>query len=204
MLSVFFLLVKNFSKLGIASNEEETTPTNEDGELEEDGQVSEEPNEESESDSETSDESDISSTDEDEQEDVQPEEDKDIKGGDFKGKVDIAKFEKKLKKDIKKLVQQVKASTQNLSKEDIFFKSNNNLNAYLKTDFYKPKDIYTDQNLDLFNQIDLGVYNQDIYTTVTLASYVNNDPVEKHNKKMQEIKTKKRQLLAELEALKNE
>ena len=28
--------------------------------------------------------------------------------------------------------------------------------------------------------------------------------VEKHNKKMQEIKTKKRQLLAELEALKNE
>ena len=54
------------------------------------------------------------------------------------------------------------------------------------------------------NQIDLGIYNKDIYTTVTLASYVNNDPVEKHNKKMQEIKTKKRQLLAELEALKNE
>ena len=195
------------SSFEVASNEEETmeeSPSN-DGELEEDdGQVSEEPNEESEPNSETSDESDISSTDEDEQEDVQPEEDKDIKGGDFKGKVDIAKFEKKLKKDIKKLVQQVKASTQNLSKEDIFFKSNNNLNAYLKTDFYKPKDIYTDQNLDLFNQIDLGVYDRDIYTTVTLASYVNNDPVEKHNRELQEIKTKKQQLLLELEALKNE
>ena len=195
------------SSFEVASNEEETmedSPSN-DGELEEDdGQVSEETNEESEPNSETSDESDISSTDEDEQEDVQPEEDKDIKGGDFKGKVDIAKFEKKLKKDIKKLVQQVKASTQNLSKEDIFFKSNNNLNAYIKTDFYKPKDIYTDQNLDLFNQIDLGVYNQDIYTTVTLASYVNNDPVEKHNRELQEIKTKKQKLLLELEALKNE
>jgi hypothetical protein len=58
--------------------------------------------------------------------------------------------------------------------------------------------------LDLFNQIDLGVYNRDIYTTVTLASYVNNDPVEKHNKELQEIKIKKQQLLLELEALKNE
>jgi len=196
------------SSFEVASNKEETieeSPRDDDGELEEDdGQVSEEPNEESEPDSENSDESDISSTDKDEQEDVQPEEDKEIKGGDFKGKVEIAKFEKKLKKDIKKLVQQVKASTQNLSKEDIFFKSNNNLNAYLKTDFYKPKDIYTDQNLDLFNQIDLGVYNQDVYTTVTLASYVNNDPVEKHNRELQEIKTKKQQLLLELEALKNE
>ena len=115
--------------------------------------------------------------------------------------LNFSHLEKKLKKDIKKLVQQVKASTQNLSKEDIFFKSNNNLNAYLKTDFYKPKDIYTDQNLDLFNQIDLGVYNQDIYTTVTLASYVNNDPVEKHNRELQEIKIKKKQLLLELEAL---
>ena len=191
----------------IASNEEETmeeTPNNEDGELEEeDGQVSEEPNEESESDSETSDESDISSADEDEQEDVQPKEDREVEGGDLKGKVDIAKFENKLKKDIKKLVQEVKANTQNLSKEDIFFKSNNTLNAYLNTDFYKSKDIYTDQNLDLFNQIDLGVYNQDIYTTVSLASYVNNDPVEKHNKKLQEISIHKRQLQAELEALKN-
>ena len=110
--------------------------------------------------------------------------------------VQVSKQEEK-----KKLVQQVKASTQNLSKEDIFFKSNNNLNAYLKTDFYKPKDIYTDQNLDLFNQIDLGVYDRDIYTTVTLASYVNNDPVEKHNKKLKEIKIKKQQLLIELEAL---
>jgi len=54
----------------------------------------------------------------------------------------------------------------------------------------------------LFNQIDLGVYNQDIYTTVSLASYVNNDPVEKHRKKLQEINIKKRELLTELEALK--
>ena len=55
--------------------------------------------------------------------------------------------------------------------------------------------------MDLFNQIDLGVYDRDIYTTVTLASYVNNDPVEKHNRELQEIKIKKQQLLIELEAL---
>ena len=86
---------------------------------------------------------------------------------------------------------------------DNFFK-NNTLNAYLKTDFYKSKDIYTNTNLDFFNQIDLGVYSKDIYTTVSLNSYVNNDPVEIHKQNLQKINTKKRQLLAELEALKNE
>ena len=41
-----------------------------------------------------------------------------------------------------------------------------------------------------------------IYTTVTLASYVNNDPVEVYNKKLQNIKMKKNKLLMELEVLK--
>ena len=48
--------------------------------------------------------------------------------------------------------------------------------------FIKSKDIYTDTNLDFFNQIDLGVYSKDIYTTVSLNSYVSNDPVEIHKK----------------------
>ena len=109
----------------------------------------------------------------------------------------------KEQKSAKQIAEATKQNTENLSKEDLFFKSNT-LNAYLKTDFYKSKDIYTDTNLDFFNQIDLGVYSKDIYTTVSLNSYVSNDPVEVHKKNIQRINTKKRQLLAELEALKNE
>ena len=118
-----------------------------------------------------------------------------------KHKTKLAKNLKKIAKDIAKVT---KINTQTLSKEDIFFKNNNTLNAYLKTNFYKSKDIYTDTNLDLFNQVNLGVYNKDIYTTITLASYINNDPVEIHNKKLQEINIEKRKLMIELEALKNE
>ena len=118
---------------------------------------------------------------------------------------DVAEVESKLKKNLKKIAKQIakvtKQTTQNLSKEDLFFKSNT-LDAYNKVQFYKLKKIYTDQNLDLFNQIDLGVYSKDIYTTVTLASYVNNDPVEIHKKKLQDIQARKNKILMELEVLK--
>ena len=97
---------------------------------------------------------------------------------------DVAKVESKLKQRLKTIAKQIakvtKANTQNLSKEDIFFKNNTALNVYKKMQFYKSKDIYTDANLDLFNQIDLGVYAKDIYSEVTLASYTQNDPVEIH------------------------
>ena len=158
--------------------------------------------EETESNSEGTDESEVSTEDGGEQEEIQS-----------KGAVDtdksistsVAKIESKLKQNLKKVAKQIaqatKQNTENLSKEDLFF-NNNTLNAYLKTDFYKSKDIYTDTNLDLFNQIDLGVYSKDIYTTISLNSYVSNDPVEVHNKNIQRINIKKRQLLAELEALK--
>ena len=165
---------------------------------------SETKSEEEKSDSEGTEESEVSTEDGGEQEDIQSEE-KGNADTDTNISTTVAKVESKLKQNLKKVAKEIakvtKINTQNLSKEDIFFKSNT-LDAYNKTQFYKSKDIYTDQNLDLFNQIDLGVYNKDIYTTVTLASYVNNDPVEKHNKKMQEIKIKKQQLLVELEALK--
>ena len=91
--------------------------------------------------------------------------------------------------------------TVDLSKEDLF-SNNNNLNAYLKTDFYKSKDIYTDTNSDFFNQIDLGVYNKEIYGGVTLSSYTQNDPVEVHRVQLQEAVSKTRRLQLELEAMK--
>ena len=44
--------------------------------------------------------------------------------------------------------------------------------------------------MDLFNQIDLGVYNKDIYSGVTLASYTQNDPVEVHKVQLQKAQSK--------------
>ena len=162
--------------------------------------------EKTESDSKGTEESKVSTDDGGEQEDIQSEEKGDI-DTDTNVSTTVAKIESKLKQNLKKVAKQIaeatKQNTENLSKEDLFF-NNNTLNAYLKTDFYKSKDIYTDTNLDFFNQIDLGVYSKDIYTTVSLNSYVSNDPVEVHKKNIQRINTNKRKLLAELEALKNE
>jgi hypothetical protein len=160
--------------------------------------------EKTESDSKGTEESEVSTEDGGEQEDVQSEGKGDL-DTDTDVSTTVAKVESKLKQNLKKVAKQIaeatKQNTENLSKEDLFFKSNT-LNAYLKTDFYKSKDIYTDTNLDFFNQIDLGVYSKDIYTTVSLNSYVSNDPVEIHKKNLERINTKKKQLLAELEALK--
>ena len=119
---------------------------------------------------------------------------------------DVAKVESKLKQKLKTIAKQIakvtKVNTQNLSKEDIFFKNNTALNAYKKMQFYKSKDIYTDQNLDLFNQIDLGVYAKDIYTNITLVSYTQNDPVEIHRVELYKAQEKTKRLQLELEALK--
>ena len=172
----------------VASNEQAETKTEE----------------ETESSSEGTDEYEVSAEDGGEQEEIQSEGKGDVDTDTSVSKT-VTKIENKLKQNLKKVAKQIaeatKQNTENLSKEDLFF-NNNNLNAYLKTDFYKSKDIYTDTNLDFFNQIDLGVYSKDIYTTVSLNSYVSNDPVEVHKKNLERINTKKRQLLAELEALK--
>jgi len=160
--------------------------------------------EKTESSSEGTDESEVSTEDGGEQEEIQSEEKGDIDTDKSISKT-VAKIENKLKQNLKKVAKQIaqatKQNTENLSKEDLFF-NNNNLNAYLKTDFYKSKDIYTDTNLDFFNQIDLGIYDKEIYISVTLTSYTFNDVVEIYNRKIQQISIKKRQILAELEALK--
>jgi len=120
----------------------------------------------------------------------------------------VEKLESELKKNLKKVAKHIaliaKKNTKNFTKEDIFFKNNNTLNAYLKTSFYKPKKIYEDVNLGLYNQLDLSAYSKDIYTKITLASYIENDPVEVHRKKLEEITRKKQKLIIELEALRNE
>ena len=199
----------------ISANEEatmeETTDTNTGEQIEEEQEVAtndtqEETTEQEEPSSESTEDTEVQTEDSEEQDVVQSKGRDEL---DTKDRItkDVRKVESKLKKDLKKVAKQLaqiaKQNTQNLSKEDIFFRSNNTLNAYLKTNFYKSKEIYKDTNLELYNQVDLGVYNTDIYTGVTLASYSQNDPIETHNKKLQDITIQKRKLMIELEALKN-
>jgi len=58
--------------------------------------------------------------------------------------------------------------------------------------------------MDLFNQIDLGIYDRDIYGEVTLASYTQNDPVEIHRVQLYKAQETTKRLQLELEALRNE
>jgi hypothetical protein len=119
---------------------------------------------------------------------------------------DVAKVESKLKQKLKTMAKQIakitKQNTQNLSKEDIFFK-NNTLDAYLKTQFYKSKEIYTNTNMNLFNQVDLGIYSKDIYQGITLAKYSANDPIEIHKVQLYKAQEKTKRLQLELEAMRN-
>ena len=118
---------------------------------------------------------------------------------------DVAKVETKLKKNLKIIAKQIakvtKETTQNLTKEDLFFKGND-LDAYKEIVFYSAKDIYENTNMGLFMQIDLSTYSTDIYAGASLSSYTNNDPVEIHRVKLITLNTKKNKLIAELEALK--
>ena len=158
---------------------------------------------EDEPDSEGTEESEVQAEESGEQETVQSEDTKvDTKDG---VTTDVAKVETKLKKNLKTIAKQIakvtKETTQNLTKEDLFFKGND-LNAYKEIVFYSAKDIYENTNMGLFMQIDLSTYSTDIYAGASLSSYTDNDPVEIHRVKLITLNTKKNKLIAELEALK--
>ena len=191
----------------IVETEEETVELEQESELEEQNESTEEEIQEEESSSEGTEESEVQTEDSEEQDGVQPEGRGDVDSD--KGIAsDVAKVESKFKQKLKAIAKQIakttKINTQNLSKEDLFFKNNTALNAYKKMQFYKSKDIYTDANLDLFNQIDLGIYAKDIYTNITLASYTQNDPVEVHRVQLYNAQEKTKRLQLELEAMRNE
>ncbi len=154
--------------------------------------------------SESSEESDVQPEDSGEQEDVQSEEPKQVDSED-RVITDVRDTETKLKKNLKtiakRIAQVTKETTQNLSKEDLFFKDNS-LDAYKEIAFYSAKEIYESTSLGLFLQVDLSSYSGDIYVGTSLNSYKNNDPVEIHRVKLLSINKAKNKLLAELEALK--
>jgi len=106
----------------------------------------------------------------------------------------------KIDKIMAKVDEQIKDSAKNLTikniiKLDAMQNDQVSLSAYNNTEFYKPKDIYLNQ-IELFD-------NRSIYANVDLVEYIANDIMEVKIKKLNEIKSKKRLLLLELQELKN-
>ena len=159
---------------------------------------------EEESSSESSEESEVQPEDSEEQDGIQPEGREEVDTND-RIATDVAEVETKLKKNLKVIAKQIakvtKETTQNLSKEDLFFK-NNSLDVYKDIAFYSAKDIYDNTSMGLFLQIDLSSYSGEIYAGASLSSYTENDPVEVHRVKLLNINKTKNKLIAELEALK--
>ena len=169
--------------------------------------TNDEPQQESEeekSNSEGTEESEVQPEDSEEQDGVQQEDGEkvDTKDGVI---TDVAKVESKFKKNLKVIVKQIakitKETTQNLTKEDLFFKGND-LDAYKQIAFYTAKEVYENTNMGLFLQIDLSPYTGDIYVGTNLNAYKENDPIEINRVKLINITKAKNKLLAELEALK--
>jgi hypothetical protein len=106
----------------------------------------------------------------------------------------------KIDKIMAKVDAQIKDSAKNLQIKNIIkldaMKSDQaSLTAYNNVEFYKPKDIYLNQ-IEIFD-------NRSIYANVDLVKYTANDIMEVKIKKLNEIKSKKRLLLLELQELKN-
>jgi len=99
----------------------------------------------------------------------------------------------KVDKDIKDISKNL--TVKNIIKMEAMTSEQASLNAYANTAFYAPKDIYLDQ----LNLID----NRLIYADKSLATYIQNDKIEIKAKKLQEINSRKQQILLELEVLKN-
>ena len=161
---------------------------------------------EEESDSKGSEDSEVQAEEDGEQETVQQEErEVDSKDGIA---TNVAKIDSKINKNLKIVAKQiakiVKQNTKNLTKEELFFKNNNGLNAYVDQDFYKSKDIYQN-NFGLFDgQIDLGVYSMEIYVTASLAEYTGSDPIEKRIQKLDLLSGQKAAIMLELKILRGE
>ncbi len=100
----------------------------------------------------------------------------------------MAKIDEKIKNPVKNL------QLKNILKLDAMTNQQVSLDAY-NVPFYEPKNIYLDQ-LNIFD-------NRQIYPNTNLASYTQNDKIEIKAKKLQEIKSRKKQILLELEVLKN-
>ena len=106
--------------------------------------------------------------------------------------INVEKVMAKVDKDIKSISKNLQIK--NIIKLEIMASDQASLNAYANTQFYKPKNVYLDQ-LPIFD-------SRLIYADKSLASYTQNDKMEIQARKLEEINSKKQQLLIELEVLK--
>ena len=101
---------------------------------------------------------------------------------------------------LNKIDEKIKDVGKNLElKNLITLKAMSNNDIILDTynvPFYKPKDIYLDQ-------VSIAD-NRDIYFNINLNGYVANDPIANKVNKINELQNERRQLLIQLEVLKNE
>jgi len=124
--------------------------------------------------------------------------------------------EKETVKITKEKINTVKAKLQTKIKEikldeikvgeikPTLFSDQPNLDTYSQVSFYAPESLNYEVNDSFFDQVNLDMYNKQIYTNVSLSGYIQNDPVEVHRKKMEEITIKKRELMIELQQLKGQ
>jgi len=100
----------------------------------------------------------------------------------------MAKIDEKVKNPVKNL------QLKNILKLDAMTNQQVSLDAY-NVPFYEPKNIYLDQ-LNIFD-------NRQIYPNKSLATYIQNDKIDIKARKLQEINSRKQQILLELEVLQN-
>ena len=105
----------------------------------------------------------------------------------------LARIMDKVDKDIKDISKNL--AVKNIIKMEAMTSEQASLNAYANTQFYKPKNIYLDQ-LPIFD-------SRLIYADKSLATYIQNDKMEIKARKLMEIRSRKQQILIELEVLKN-
>jgi len=107
-------------------------------------------------------------------------------------KANLVKIMDKVDKDIKDISKNLQVK--NIIKLDAMASDQASLDLY-DIPFYKSKDIYLDQ-------IQIQDLRQ-LYEDRTLASYTSTDPIAIVNEKLNQINLKKKQILIELEQLKN-
>ena len=108
-------------------------------------------------------------------------------------KTNLVKIMDKIDKDIKDISKNLQIK--NIIKLDAMASDQASLIVYENTEFYKPKNLYLNQ-LNIFD-------NRQLYPDTSLTSYIQEDPVFIKEQQLRNLDNIKKQLLYELEILKN-
>ena len=109
-------------------------------------------------------------------------------------------MEIKLKSGRKVKVKEIRVAEVNVT----LFSNQNALEVYEDINFYPPEKLEYEVNDSFFEQASMDEYNKQMYQNISLSSYIHNDPVEVHRRRLEEISMKKRALMIELEQLRNQ